>query len=93
MERLIFTKRRGMSRTDALVAFVIGVLLFLCIFFPASVVQAQTSSSCCTPEEWELIGITAEQIGYAFGWGFGAVVLCWFFGFGIGVAVNAIRRL
>lgn len=49
--------------------------------------------TCCTPEQLELIGITAEQITYAFGWGFGAVVMCWFLGFGIGAALTAIKKL
>lgn len=49
--------------------------------------------TCCTPEQMELIGITAEQIAYAFGWGFGAVVLCWWGGFVIGVGISAIRKM
>lgn len=49
--------------------------------------------TCCTPEQMELIGVTAEKIAYAFGWGFGAVVLCWSFGFVIGVAILAIKKV
>jgi len=72
-------------RAAAIAAFMAAVLLYPW--------DARAQSTCCTVEEWELIGITAEKIAYAFGWGFGAVVFCWFFGFGIGVAVNAIRKL
>jgi hypothetical protein len=67
----------------------IGAFLAAVLLFPWDA-QAQT---CCTPQEWELIGITAEKIAYAFGWGFGAVVFCWFFGFGIGAAIEAIKKL
>lgn len=49
--------------------------------------------TCCTPEQMELIGVTSEQILYAFGWGFGAVVLMWSFGFVIGAAILAIKKL
>jgi hypothetical protein len=35
--------------------------------------------------------ITAENVGYAFAWGFGAVVLFWFLGLGVGVARKLIR--
>ena len=50
-------------------------------------------STCCTAEQLELIGVNAQSIAYAFGWGFGAVALCWSFGFVIGVALAVIRKV
>lgn len=51
------------------------------------------AESCCTVEQMALIGINAQEIAYAYAWGFGAVVTAWFFGFCIGVAVDAIRKV
>lgn len=48
--------------------------------------------TCCTPEQLELLGVTAEQILYVWMWGFGSVLLFWFLGFGISAAVAAIRK-
>lgn len=45
-----------------------------------------------TAADYELVGVNAAQIAFAFGWGFGAIVLCWFFGFVIGAAVDLIRK-
>jgi len=40
----------------------------------------------------DVLGVDAESIAFAFGWGFGAVVLMWFGGYVIGVALTAIRK-
>lgn len=39
------------------------------------------------------MGITAEQIAYAFAWGFGSVVLFWSLGFAVGVALGLLKKL
>jgi hypothetical protein len=49
--------------------------------------------TCCTVEQLALIGVNAADMTQAFGWGFGAVVLFWSLGFGLGVAVDIIRKL
>lgn len=49
--------------------------------------------TCCTAEQLALIGINAQDIAYAYAWGFGAVITAWFFGFGIGVAIDLIRKV
>jgi hypothetical protein len=38
------------------------------------------------------LGVTALAITQTFGWGFAAIILFWSFGFGIGVALQAIRK-
>lgn len=43
--------------------------------------------------DFSALGISSAQIGTAFGFGFGAVVLFWFFGYCIGVAVDLIRKV
>ncbi|WP_454742788.1 hypothetical protein [Cupriavidus necator] len=50
------------------------------------------SETCCTAEQLAVIGINAADILEVFGWGFGAVVTMWFFGFVVGVAVDLIRK-
>lgn len=37
--------------------------------------------------------ITPEQVFTVFSWGFGVVLLFWFFGYGIGVAKKVISKL
>lgn len=37
--------------------------------------------------------LDAEGIGYAFSWGFGAVVLLWSMGYAIGAALKVIRKI
>lgn len=44
-------------------------------------------------EELALLGIDAATILYVWSWGFGSVVSMWFFGYVIGVASAAIRKL
>ncbi|GAA0834726.1 hypothetical protein [Cupriavidus pauculus] len=50
------------------------------------------AETCCTAEQLALIGINAQDIAYAYAWGFGAVLTAWFFGFCVGVAVDVIRK-
>lgn len=50
------------------------------------------ADTCCTAEQLALIGINAQDIAYAYAWGFGAVLTAWFFGFCVGVAVDVIRK-
>lgn len=90
MANLELEPRNVPPEDDWLAMCIVGLIMLAVLLFPW---DAQAQTTCCTAQEWELIGITAEKIAYAFGWGFGAVVFCWFFGFGIGVAVNAIKRL
>lgn len=49
--------------------------------------------TCCTPEQLELIGVTAESIAYAFAWGFGSVALFWSFGVVIGAAITVVKKV
>lgn len=49
--------------------------------------------TCCTAAQLALIGITPEDILYAFKWGFGAVVLCWSWGMAVAAAVDVIRKV
>lgn len=49
--------------------------------------------TCCTPEQFALIGITADQIGTAYLWGFSSVIAAWALGWTIGVAVRVIKQL
>jgi hypothetical protein len=37
--------------------------------------------------------ITPEQVFQVFSWGFGVVLLFWFFGYGIGVAKKVISKI
>lgn len=43
------------------------------------------------PIDFELIGVTAEQVSSAFIFGFGAVVMAWALGFGVGAVIKAIK--
>lgn len=38
------------------------------------------------------LNVGAVDIAYVFGWGFAAVVFCWWLGYVIGVALLAIRK-
>lgn len=49
--------------------------------------------TCCTADQLALIGINSADVLACFGWGFGVVVFCWFFGFVLGVAVDLIRKV
>lgn len=53
---------------------------------------AQIESLADLPLDFALIGITPEKIAYAFGFGFGAMTLLWFFGFVIGAAIGGVKR-
>lgn len=46
-----------------------------------------------TAAELELLGVTPASILYVWSWGFGSVVTMWFFGWLIGVASTAIRKI
>lgn len=72
--------------------------VFACPAVPAS----GTDPFACSGGAWvdalaaadpSALGIDAGGITYAFTWGFGSVVLAWFFGYVIGVALTAIRKL
>ena len=39
------------------------------------------------------LGVTSAQVASVFGWGFAAVILLWWFGYVIGVALMAIRKV
>jgi len=39
------------------------------------------------------LGITAQGITEAFGWGFGAVFFLWSLGYGLGAALKVIRKI
>jgi hypothetical protein len=45
-----------------------------------------------TAEEYELLGITAENILYVWSWGFGVVLFSWSMGFTIGLGLSAIKK-
>lgn len=38
-------------------------------------------------------GITSADVLYSFTWGFGAVMLFWFFGWTVGVVLESIRKI
>lgn len=38
------------------------------------------------------LGVTPESVAYVFAWGFGAVILAWGLGWGIGVVKRAIGK-
>lgn len=46
-----------------------------------------------TAADYALLGIDAATILYVWTWGFGSVLLMWFFGFTIGVATTTIRKV
>lgn len=41
----------------------------------------------------QAMALTPEQVLYLFGWGFGTVMLFWFFGFVIGSGKKGVRSL
>ena len=45
-----------------------------------------------TAAEFALIGIDPATILECFSWGFGVVIFFWSMGFGLGVALDVIRR-
>lgn len=46
-----------------------------------------------TPQELALLGIDAPTILYVWSWGFGSVISMWALGYGVGGAVQVIRKL
>lgn len=56
-----------------------------------SQVDQEISSYLSNPAHFDGLGITAQEVGAWVGWGAGAVLLFWAIGYGIGVAVRAIR--
>lgn len=46
-----------------------------------------------TAADFAVMGIDAATVFYVWSWGFGSVVMSWFFGFVIGVAQTAVRKL
>lgn len=52
-----------------------------------------TTDTCCTVEQYAAIGINAEDVFYAFSWGFGAVLLFWSLGYAAAAAIEAIKQL
>jgi len=45
------------------------------------------------PSDYAAQQITAQNIGYAFSWGFGAVILFWSLGYFVGVAKRLISHV
>jgi hypothetical protein len=46
-----------------------------------------------TPAELALLGIDSETILLVWTWGFGSVLSMWALGFGVGVAVETIKKV
>ncbi|WP_148257980.1 hypothetical protein [Ralstonia solanacearum] len=73
------------------VRLVLALLLLLLASVPAF---AQTSGdTCCTAEQFAVIGIDGPTIFQWWSWGFGVVTGCWWLGFVVGIVVQAIRKV
>lgn len=46
-----------------------------------------------TAADFALLGIDAEQILLVWSWGFGSIIFFWSLGFGVGVALDVIRKV
>jgi hypothetical protein len=46
-----------------------------------------------TPEDFAVIGIDSATVLAVWSWGFGSVILTWFFGYVIGVVLDMIKKL
>lgn len=57
------------------------------------VAHIETVSYPATPIDFSIIGINQADILYVLSWGFGVVLFLWMFGFAIGSAVLAIRKV
>jgi hypothetical protein len=43
--------------------------------------------------DYASLGVTPESVGYAWAFGFGSVVVCYLFGYSIGVIKTAINKI
>ena len=86
---LVYTCTEGAQGTAVNVS---GQGYPICAIGGAWVDVQALDATCCTAEQMEMIGVTSEQIAYAFGWGFAAMTLLFWFGFVIRSALNAIKQ-
>lgn len=66
------------------------LILLVSVSLPAF---AQTSGdTCCTAEQFAVIGIDGPTIFQWWSWGFGVVTGCWWLGLALGVIVQAVKK-
>lgn len=64
----------------------------------AAYVAASSSASGVPPVQTALTAISippeinSQEIAFVFGWGFGAIVLFYFLGYGVSIAISMIRK-
>ncbi|ATG21788.1 hypothetical protein CO705_17815 [Ralstonia pickettii] len=66
------------------------LVVLACVSMPA--LAQTTGDTCCTAEQFAVIGIDGPTIFQWWSWGFGVVTGCWWVGLGVGVIVQAIRK-
>jgi hypothetical protein len=64
----------------------------VCDAYLISQTELETLNTNSLDLNLELLGVTPENIAYAFSWGFGSVIFFWSLGFVIGVATGVIKK-
>lgn len=68
-------------------------LLWLLLAVSSSAFAQTSGDTCCTAEQFAVIGIDGPTIFQWWSWGFGVVTGCWWLGFVVGIVVQAIRKV